>query len=198
MLLSEFIEKCRRVEFPFLFLRSMTDNTEYFNMERSCLASMQTSSSSDCYVLSNYDYQQIFVQETHTLVHQTVEYLVEDDAEIPPEFVDVRLIRKCSEREGKPFEDAVERLDVSAENCEETFLRVAESLFRDSVINWGRLIALFAFAGKLTKKAIRSSMKSKLKIKRKMCHALSNFIIMRLENWITEKGGWVSIDFLLF
>lgn len=193
MLLNEFIEKCRRVESPVLFLRSMTGNTEYFDSERSCLSLMQAPSSSKCFS-SDHDK---FVQETHTLVHQIVECFVEDDAEIPPEFVDVRLIRKCSERDNKPFDDAVERLDVSAENCEQTFLRVAESLFRDNVVNWGRLIALFVFAGKLTQKAIISSSKSRLKVKRKMCHALSSFIITHLEQWITEKGGWVS-NFELF
>lgn len=133
-----------------------------------------------------------FDQNTDNLVHQIVEYYVEEHINPKIHLSHVRLITKCSKLNDEQVDHAIERLDVNAENCEETFERVAISLFSDDVFNWGRLISLFAFAGKLTCKAIKSCSKPKSEIKQNMCHTVSNFINGKLSKWIIEKGGWVS------
>lgn len=188
MPLNEFIENCL-VKLPPLLWRSMKDNMEYSDSERLLLASKHSLSSVDT------DYSALgpeFVQYTDNLVHEIVDYYVEEHIDPKIHQSHVRLITICSKLNDKLFDHAIERLDVNAENCEQTFFRVAESLFSDKVFNWGRLISLFAFAGKLTCKAVKSCFESKSEIKQNMCNSVSKFINRNLSKWIIEKGGWVS------
>ena len=72
---------------------------------------------------------------------------------------------------------------------------VANELFRDEDINWGRTIALFAFVRVLIQTIHKSGQHSYthvLRMKKKIAVELFHYTNTHLHAWITANGGWVS------
>ena len=77
----------------------------------------------------------------------------------------------------------------------EAFRKVANKLIEDGMINWGRIVSLYAFA-RMFVQTLRESGQHSYKyvfyIKKNVATELYNYTITHLYPWITANGGWVS------
>ena len=80
------------------------------------------------------------------------------------------------------------RLNVNSDNAYKTFCEVADEVFKDDC-NWGRIVVLYAFGGKLAEYCKNNNMEHMID---KVVSWVGNFI-SRKAQWIKDKGhGWVS------
>lgn len=78
------------------------------------------------------------------------------------------------------------RLNITADNAYKTFCEIADEIFNND-INWGRIVVLYTFAGKLAVHCKSSKMESMID---KIISWLGNFVAKK-QAWIKEKGrGW--------
>ena len=90
------------------------------------------------------------------------------------------------------FDHVCRRLYINEQNVEQVFKKVLEEVLGKEV-NWGRLVSVFAFSGKVAQM---------LKEKSNSDEKINNIIICLTEcvmkniQWIIENGGWVSYTFL--
>jgi hypothetical protein len=83
-------------------------------------------------------------------------------------------------------------LGFTPDNLEEMFYGVAENIFEDGLINWGRLIALLGFSVKVSE-YFRSQ--GLIVNPDQIVELTTCFIVNKTGPWIQSKGGWVSIYF---
>ncbi|XP_053471696.1 apoptosis regulator BAX-like isoform X1 [Ictalurus furcatus] len=69
----------------------------------------------------------------------------------------------------------------------ETFVRVANELFRDGTFSWGRVVLLFYLAGQLVIKAIEQKMTDLIK---NIIEWTLDYLREHVVDWIREQGGW--------
>ncbi len=73
-----------------------------------------------------------------------------------------------------------------------TLSRIADELFQEGVINWGRIVALYAFGGYIaTSKEDKDG-----KLAEMIGDFLGFYVSTHLSRWIDEQGGWVSTNSL--
>lgn len=101
------------------------------------------------------------------------------------------VLRLSEEIEGKHdmlLKSMCNRLNITADNAYKTFCEISEEIFKDD-INWGRIVVLYTFAGKLAIHCKNNKMDGMIE---KLIQWLGN-VIGRKHLWIKEKGnGWVS------
>ena len=83
------------------------------------------------------------------------------------------------------------KLNISRNTAYSTFVEIASEVFADGV-NWGRIVALFAFGGKLAVYCDQHNMKDLVDL---VTDWVGKFI-SDLSEWIEKEGGWVSEKFL--
>lgn len=93
------------------------------------------------------------------------------------------------ERYAVQFSDLGSQLNMSQYNAYPTFNTAVGELFHDGV-NWGRIVALFAFSGTLAKKFCQQHM---MDLVTSLIDWTSQYLDNQLENWIETHGGWVGI-----
>ena len=81
----------------------------------------------------------------------------------------------------------MDRLTITMDNVYETFASIAAEIFRDGVINWGRIVTLLYLGYKLGLKLLFEGGLLKTIIK-----WILRFISEKLVTWIAQFGGWVS------
>lgn len=77
-------------------------------------------------------------------------------------------------------------LNMTADSAHEKFVQVADEVFRDGV-NWGRIVALFTFGGKLAQFCLRNGMQDSV-------DEIEQWVgdyVAGLSSWIQKQGGWV-------
>ena len=76
----------------------------------------------------------------------------------------------------------------------EMIYNVANELFHDEDINWGRIIALLTFVHVVIQTIHKSvhSYTHVLRMKKKIAVELFHYTNTYLHAWITANGGWVS------
>ncbi|XP_065070559.1 apoptosis regulator BAX-like [Rhopilema esculentum] len=79
----------------------------------------------------------------------------------------------------------MDRLTVTMDNVYETFASIASEIFRDGVINWGRIVTLLYLGYKLGLKLLFEGGLLKTIIK-----WILRFISEKLVTWIAQFGGW--------
>lgn len=84
-----------------------------------------------------------------------------------------------------------ERLDINEESAERTFKEIADETFATGV-NWGRIVVLYTFAGKM---AVFSS-EHHLDLADRIVTWVGDYVTS-LSDWICKEGGWVSDVFFL-
>ena len=100
----------------------------------------------------------------------------------------LRLSEEIEQKHEMLLKSMCNRLNITADNAYKTFCEIADEIFSDD-INWGRLVVLYTFAGKLAIHCKSSKMDSMVD---KVVQWLGNFVA-RKQIWIKEKGnGWVS------
>lgn len=101
------------------------------------------------------------------------------------------LADEFEERYTAEFSDMVQQLHITPVVAYPTFNTVAQELFSDG-INWGRIVALFAFGGAIVIECFQKEMSHLVD---SIYDWVSTYVQNHLEQWITSQGGWVGIFF---
>ncbi|XP_066095429.1 bcl-2-related protein A1 [Saccopteryx bilineata] len=78
---------------------------------------------------------------------------------------------------------------VSVDNARTIFNQVMEKEFEDGIINWGRIVTIFAFEGILLKKLLKEQIASDVDTY-KISYFVAEFITKNTGEWIRQNGGW--------
>ena len=113
----------------------------------------------------------------------------EDQKKAPNKFCKTmrRTVKELSSRHDIAFKGMVNKLNVDSSNPFQTFVNVADEIFDDGQINWGRIVAVYAFAARLAaRNADRSDFSKKIAL------FVGKYVANKLGKWILDNGGWVS------
>lgn len=135
-------------------------------------------------------------EETFAIIHYVIFSSTGRATNSSPSHVAVKFCKLVNDMLSKHevFNCICANLDLSPSNITRDFNGVAESMFEDSRINWGRLVALVAFSVKVAEHFRSQGYQSQEDI---VVDLASNFIVYKAGPWIVDKGGWVSFLFLL-
>ncbi|XP_029807052.1 bcl-2-related protein A1 isoform X3 [Suricata suricatta] len=87
----------------------------------------------------------------------------------------------------RPWLDTVSVVSVDAART--VFQQVMEKEFEDGVVNWGRIVTVFAFEGVLLKKLLRERAAPDVDA-RTVSHFVAEFVVRHTGEWIRQNGGW--------
>ncbi|XP_076443453.1 anti-apoptotic protein NR13-like [Babylonia areolata] len=96
-----------------------------------------------------------------------------------------RTVKELSSRHDIAFKGMVNKLNLDSNNPFQTFVNVADEIFDDGQINWGRIVAVYAFAARL---ATRETDKSDFP--KKIALFVGKYVANKLGKWILDHGGW--------
>lgn len=99
-----------------------------------------------------------------------------------------KTVQEVSERHDIALKSMVNKLNVSDTNTFYTFVNVADEIFEDGQINWGRVIVVYAFAARLALHVKKSSPEFEDKI----ALFVGKYVGNKLGRWILDNGGWDS------
>lgn len=100
------------------------------------------------------------------------------------------IIRDVGDRlsNDRSLNNLISQVVVTKDTAFDTFLEVAKQIFKDGVVNWGRIVTLFYFGYKLALQVI-----NQIPLIKMIIQWVVQFIKDRLAKWIFEQGGWVSM-----
>ncbi|BFZ01683.1 hypothetical protein BsWGS_04721 [Bradybaena similaris] len=107
-----------------------------------------------------------------------------------------RTVTELSTRHVMVFKGIVKKLNPAEENALQTFVTVADELFGEGQVNWGRVVAVYAFAAHLTKHLMRDietgekDNKSRDSFKEVIAQFVGTYVANKLGQWIVDNGGW--------
>ncbi|CAG5128051.1 unnamed protein product [Candidula unifasciata] len=114
-----------------------------------------------------------------------------------------RTVKELSDRHDLVFKGMVARLKLDETNAFPTFVMVADEIFDDGQVNWGRIVAVYAFAARLAKyhsdniynvdKLSSSQQEDENKLisyKKKIALFVGKYVANKLGQWILDHGGW--------
>ena len=108
----------------------------------------------------------------------------------PPRNLLAKTMRRCVEdfrvKYGITFKGMMGRLKISDHSCYSTFKNVADELFADRKMNWGRVVALYAFGSELALRCEHDGIND-VKV---IPSYLATFVADNLSVWIRANGGW--------
>ena len=88
----------------------------------------------------------------------------------------------------------IAKLQMDQINGYDTLITVANKMFAEGDINWGRIAALYAFAGLVASSAAENNNENMATF---MGDFLGFYVGKKLGDWINEQGGWVCSVYLL-
>ncbi|XP_055133477.1 bcl-2-related protein A1 isoform X1 [Symphalangus syndactylus] len=97
-------------------------------------------------------------------------------------------VQKEVEKNLKPCLDNVNV--VSIDTARTLFNQVMEKEFEDGIINWGRIVTIFAFEGILIKKLLRQRTAPDVDTYKEISYFVAEFIMNNTGEWIRQNGGW--------
>lgn len=99
-----------------------------------------------------------------------------------------KTVKEVSDRHDIALKSMVNKLNLDNGNTFQTFVNVADEIFEDGQINWGRIIVVFAFAARLTATLRRrhSTLEDKVAL------YVGKYVGNKLGRWILDNGGWVG------
>lgn len=112
-----------------------------------------------------------------------------------------RTVTELSTRHVMVFKGIVKKLKPDEENALQTFVTVADELFGEGQVNWGRVVAVYAFAAHLTKHLMRDNEtgeqdnNTRDSFKEVIAQFVGSYVANKLGQWIVDNGGWVGICF---
>ncbi|XP_038606433.1 bcl-2-like protein 1 [Tachyglossus aculeatus] len=86
----------------------------------------------------------------------------------------------------RAFSDLAWQLHITPATAYQSFEQVVNELFRDG-INWGRVVAFFAFGGAL---CVESADKEMGPLVGRIGRWMATYLDSRLDPWIRDNGGW--------
>ena len=109
----------------------------------------------------------------------------------PPVNSTAKTLRKLSDdierRNPDLLEQLCSKLNFSKETGYSSFCEIAKEVFADGVINWGRIVVLFAFSARLGKYCSENNMGDQIE---DLTQWTARFVIGL--GWIEQQGGWVG------
>lgn len=99
-----------------------------------------------------------------------------------------KTVKEVSDRHNIALKSMVNRLNIDDGNTFVTFTNVADEIFEDGQINWGRIIVVFAFAARLTESLRKNNSAQEDKI----ALYVGKYVGNKLGRWILDNGGWVG------
>ncbi len=106
-----------------------------------------------------------------------------------------RTVDEICERHDILFNGMMKKLHITKNNAKETFKNVIEELFNDNQYNWGRIVVVYAFGGRLAQFCVDSNMPDYVDT---VGEIVGSYVMNNLGSWIREQGGWVCIFSLYF
>ncbi|XP_054308322.1 bcl-2-related protein A1 isoform X2 [Pongo pygmaeus] len=97
-------------------------------------------------------------------------------------------VQKEVEKNLKPCLDNVNV--VSVDTARTLFNQVMEKEFEDGIINWGRIVTIFAFEGILIKKLLRQQIAPDVDTYKEISYFVAEFVMNNTGEWIKQNGGW--------
>ena len=73
-----------------------------------------------------------------------------------------------------------------------------EKEFEDGIVNWGRIVTIFAFAGILIKKLLGKCIAPDMDMCKDISCFVAEFITENTGEWIRQNGGWVCVMEVFF
>lgn len=97
-----------------------------------------------------------------------------------------KTVKEVSDRHDIALKAMVNKLKVDDTNAFKTFVSVADEIFEDGQINWGRVIIVYAFGARLGAhlKQIRPGYEDKIAL------YVGKYVANKLGRWILDNGGW--------
>ena len=102
-----------------------------------------------------------------------------------------RTVDEVCERHDILFKGMMNRLHITPDSAKDTFREVIEELFSDNQINWGRIVVVYAFGGRLARYCVESHSGVDVDT---IGQILGNYVSEHLGSWIHQNGGWVGIN----
>ncbi|XP_040113367.1 bcl-2-related protein A1 [Oryx dammah] len=91
----------------------------------------------------------------------------------------------------RTLKQCLDKFDVvSVDTARTIFNQVMEKEFEDGIVNWGRIVTIFAFEGILTKKLLGKCIASDTDICKDISYFVAEFITENTGEWIRQNGGW--------
>ncbi|XP_032956154.1 bcl-2-related protein A1 isoform X1 [Rhinolophus ferrumequinum] len=97
-------------------------------------------------------------------------------------------VQKEVEKNLKPCLDSFDVMSI--DTARTIFNQVMEKEFEDGVINWGRIVTIFAFEGILIKKLLREQITPDVDTYKDISYFVADFITEHTGEWIRQNGGW--------
>lgn len=107
-----------------------------------------------------------------------------------------RTVDELLDRHSILFKGMVKKLNISSNsshnhNGRVSFTNVADQMFADERINWGRLVSIYAFGGRLARHCAEKHMYDYIDT---IAEFLGNYVADKLAVWVHEQGGWDKFD----
>lgn len=114
-----------------------------------------------------------------------------------PDSTDARLAMRLlatdfERRYNHELAGMVAQLSINVDTIYPTFKQIVEQLFVDG-INWGRIVALFAFGGAVAAQCMADNRPTLVS---QVADWVAVFTRNRLLPWIEQQGGWVSRPYI--
>lgn len=118
-----------------------------------------------------------------------INFDVENRKKCPDRFCKTmrKTVLEVSERHTIALKSMVNKLNLDDSNMFQTFVNVADEIFEDGQINWGRVIVVYAFASRL----MAYFRKSNPVYEEKISLYVGKYVGNKLGRWILDNGGWV-------
>ena len=97
-----------------------------------------------------------------------------------------RIGKEMEEKYQMFFNGVCTRLELNEDNVETAFQQISDEVFQDSV-NWGRIVSMFVFSGKVAVKLVELHRSQRVE---DVVTWLTNCIVNK-QGWIDANGGWV-------
>lgn len=98
-----------------------------------------------------------------------------------------RAVHELSKKYDDIFKKFIQDLSINELNGFQTLANVADELFREGPINWGRIVALYAFGGYVARYSVSPN---DIDVINMIGEFLGFYVSKKLGDWIRENGGW--------
>ncbi|XP_045156655.1 bcl-2-like protein 1 [Mercenaria mercenaria] len=117
-----------------------------------------------------------------------VNFDVENEKKCPDRFCKTmrKTVKEVSDRHDIALKSMVNKLNLDDSNMFHTFVNVADEIFEDGQINWGRVIVVYAFAARLN----AYFRKGNPAYEEKISLYVGKYVGNKLGRWILDNGGW--------
>jgi hypothetical protein len=156
---------------------------------------------------SNTSIDQVRI-EAELMAHFVVDTFGEENAKIAPNKyckTIIRTVNELSVKHAMVFKGIFNKLEVNDDDVLQTFVIVADEIFEEGQVNWGRIVSVYAFAGHLARHISNkinnnpglsdnqeenaTPLRSTL-IKGKIASFVGQYVANKLGQWIVDQGGW--------